>query len=641
MKITKTRLKEIVKSAVISESEYKDFFQKALDKAGKSIPAMSDEEKKAFFNKIDAAWDAKGEKNEALVGGQKELDVDGDGDIGGDDLADLRAGKKADESINEEEIKWNAVENAIINFLKANTKILDKRVKDRDTDGVKGGLKSIISGLTNAQRSLKLESVNEATLKPGTKLRYEKNNYVIDYVVDKEYKGNDGFTRYILKVVKSNYPNKIKVGSTEEYENSRLSGLIRNGVIKFVKNESVNEAKYPTDLKIGSVILGQGFTRLKGIEGGRYYKIVDMDDTTATLVPSDKNGNTKGSTKVRHKLDSIEGGIKTAKRGDENGIVVIKESVNEAKFKSPDYIISTTPASKLPPTRLAHADVSLGLKMAEKLKNYTLDVRHYNLIHANGKVALKLTQQGKTAVRVRTEDDPKYLQLIQKTVNDVVADYVSKLKESVNEDAPIYKDWDEFVNPHYILVTLKNGKKLKIEKKNVKGGTNVYHAILKAFNDNNHKITNKVVSGMLDRLGESVNEDKLNEEAKPILKPGTKVKLRGGKSGKIVRFDGKTPGSPFYIVDIGQYYSIEVPAYELETESVNEIASRTAMEIGALTGTNKDFIQNFVDKNELDIEKVFQYVKKGKLKDRMDFVTAVVGKPNNPFQVKLIKQFKK
>ena len=60
---------------------------------------------------------------------------------------------------------------------------------------------------------------------------------------------------------------------------------------------------------------------------------------------------------------------------------------------------------------------------------------------------------------------------------------------------------------------------------------------------------------------------KVNEEAKPILKPGTKVKLRGGKSGKIVRFDGKTPGSPFYIVDIGQYYSIEVPAYELETES--------------------------------------------------------------------------
>ena len=53
--------------------------------------------------------------------------------------------------LNEEEIKWDAVQNAIINFLKMNTKILDKRVQAKDTNGVKGGLKSIISGLTNAQ----------------------------------------------------------------------------------------------------------------------------------------------------------------------------------------------------------------------------------------------------------------------------------------------------------------------------------------------------------------------------------------------------------------------------------------------------------------------------------------------------------
>ena len=99
MKITKERLKELVKEVMTEESEYQAFFQKALDKAGKSIPSMSDEEKKAFFNKIDAAWQGRGEKNEALVGGQKELDVDGDGDIEGDDLADLRAGKKANEAM--------------------------------------------------------------------------------------------------------------------------------------------------------------------------------------------------------------------------------------------------------------------------------------------------------------------------------------------------------------------------------------------------------------------------------------------------------------------------------------------------------------------------------------------------------------
>ena len=157
MKISRARLKEIVREVMVAESEYQQFFQKALEKAGKSIPDMSEEEKKAFFDKIDSAWNGKGEKNEELVGGQKKLDIDKDGDIGSDDLADLRAGKKANESVNEEEIKWNAVENAIINFLKMNTKILDKRVKDRDTDGVKGGLQSIIDGLTNAQRSLKLK----------------------------------------------------------------------------------------------------------------------------------------------------------------------------------------------------------------------------------------------------------------------------------------------------------------------------------------------------------------------------------------------------------------------------------------------------------------------------------------------------
>jgi hypothetical protein len=93
---------------------------------------------------------------------------------------------------------------------------------------------------------------------------------------------------------------------------------------KFKLKEGIKEVQYPTDLKVGSVILGQGFTALKGIEDGKYYKVVEMDDISATLVPSDMKGNFKrGSKQIRHKLSSIEGGIKTAKRGDENGIVVI------------------------------------------------------------------------------------------------------------------------------------------------------------------------------------------------------------------------------------------------------------------------------------------------------------------------------
>ena len=64
--ITKSRLKELVKEVIVEENEYQAFFAKALEKAGKGINDMSDEEKKAFFNKIDTAWNGKGEKNESV-----------------------------------------------------------------------------------------------------------------------------------------------------------------------------------------------------------------------------------------------------------------------------------------------------------------------------------------------------------------------------------------------------------------------------------------------------------------------------------------------------------------------------------------------------------------------------------------------
>lgn len=98
MNITKETIKNTLRAIMAEETEYQTFFKKALEKAGKSIPSMSDEEKKAFFNKIDAAWDGKGEKNEELTDKQKQLDIDGDGEIEASDLAALRAGEKVEES---------------------------------------------------------------------------------------------------------------------------------------------------------------------------------------------------------------------------------------------------------------------------------------------------------------------------------------------------------------------------------------------------------------------------------------------------------------------------------------------------------------------------------------------------------------
>ena len=86
--ITKERLKELVKEVMVEENEYQAFFKKALEKAGKGINDMTDAEKKAFFDKVDGAWNGKGEKSEgnafgaavskAKQEGDDEFEVDGE-----------------------------------------------------------------------------------------------------------------------------------------------------------------------------------------------------------------------------------------------------------------------------------------------------------------------------------------------------------------------------------------------------------------------------------------------------------------------------------------------------------------------------------------------------------------------------------
>jgi hypothetical protein len=55
------QLRELIRTVVQEEQDYQEFFKKMLDKTGKSIPSMSDEEKKKFFNAVDKAYKAKKE----------------------------------------------------------------------------------------------------------------------------------------------------------------------------------------------------------------------------------------------------------------------------------------------------------------------------------------------------------------------------------------------------------------------------------------------------------------------------------------------------------------------------------------------------------------------------------------------------
>jgi hypothetical protein len=73
---------------------------------------------------------------------------------------------------------------------------------------------------------------------------------------------------------------------------------------------------------------------------------------------------------------------------------------------------------------------------------------------------------------------------------------------------------------------------------------------------------------------------------------------------------------------------------------VNESAGKEAMGIAGFTGTRGSAVQDFITKNELDGKKLFQYVKKGGLKQRMEFVSAIAGNPGNKIQKMIISKFK-
>ena len=68
-------------------------------------------------------------------------------------------------------------------------------------------------------------------------------------------------------------------------------------------------------------------------------------------------------------------------------------------------------------------------------------------------------------------------------------------------------------------------------------------------------------------------------------------------------------------------------------------ASKEAMGIAGFTGTRGIAVDDFIKKNKIDARKLFNFVRKGNLRDRMDFVTAIAGKPNNKFFKMIVGRF--
>lgn len=244
MKITKEAFKKIVREVMTEESEYQTFFKKALEKTGKSIPDMSDEEKKAFFNKIDSAWQGKGEKkNEGNAFGAAVSDAKEKGEdefkVGGE--------KFKVESVNE--TKFYAFFNNKKHEIEGQS-LLDakqKAILQLKVPKSKVGLLAVVNASEHDKGSFRYESVNEKVI---TEQLVPVDKKAVDaFFNKKDFEGknlnSDG------KVLKT-----VGVGSQEMYIHTpkgvkmvgKVTGQYAQSVVQYVnKNhksdlvESVNE----------------------------------------------------------------------------------------------------------------------------------------------------------------------------------------------------------------------------------------------------------------------------------------------------------------------------------------------------------------------------------------------------------------
>ena len=112
MKITREQLRTIVGEVLQEEKDYQSFFKAMLKKHGVSSPDefKSDEEKKAFFNKVEDTWKGVSErlqsiKEDELTAKQQKIDLNKNGKVDGDDLSKLRAGAKTESELTDKQQK--------------------------------------------------------------------------------------------------------------------------------------------------------------------------------------------------------------------------------------------------------------------------------------------------------------------------------------------------------------------------------------------------------------------------------------------------------------------------------------------------------------------------------------------------------
>jgi len=289
MKISKNRLKEIVRETITEDNEYQDFFKRALEKAGKSIPAMGEEEKKSFFDKIDAAWNGKGEKKEL---DEAELSL----------KSNPKLYKKIEDKLKRQ--KYNRTAEHHLTLLKSmNPKKLSR--SDLDT----------LEDFDDLYETSLKESINEEKPKVGRKSFYTMDNIGSTKYSINPYDGKathkDGSPFYGIQTFK----NK------KTYEKAKAD-LIKQGYIE----ESVNESPTP-----------RGFTPIK------YWSQLPSASSIKINVGSNDKPKYVQAKVWQHQSSHVilsYGNSKTRRVDKTQGLtnIFIKESVNEATSYTPKQV---------------------------------------------------------------------------------------------------------------------------------------------------------------------------------------------------------------------------------------------------------------------------------------------------------------
>lgn len=102
-----------------------------------------------------------------------------------------------------------------------------------------------------------------------------------------------------------------------------------------------------------------------------------------------------------------------------------------SETKLPSFIPLDISADSVDGTYLTGAEVVGGIKLVDYAKrNNTppLINGHYSLVKMNGKITLKLSQKGKTRIKIISRTIPDYLEKITKIANSAFTDYFNDIK---------------------------------------------------------------------------------------------------------------------------------------------------------------------------------------------------------------------